>query len=70
MQAALDHAGGVSTSIVQLGDLGTGESSGNSSAFITAREYLDTFSSPCSLVTGNHDLEGFEFDTDSENLKA
>lgn len=31
---------------------------------------MDGFPCPRALVTGNHDLEGKEFETDTENLAA
>ena len=51
---------------------------GESAAFITGSkhcfkvtsEYLQNFQMPTSLVTGNHDLEGEEFETDEDNLAA
>mmetsp|Transcript_7724 Transcript_7724/g.21988 ORF Transcript_7724/g.21988 Transcript_7724/m.21988 type:complete len:387 (+) Transcript_7724:84-1244(+) len=57
--------------IVQLGDLG-GYSCGPGGVecFRVAREFLAGFGMPVSLVTGNHDLEGAEFETDEENLQA
>lgn len=33
-------------------------------------EYLHQFGMPAALVTGNHDLEGAEFETDEANLAA
>lgn len=34
------------------------------------RGFLDGFGVPYSLVTGNHDLEADEYETDAENLEA
>ncbi|GFR41890.1 hypothetical protein Agub_g2676, partial [Astrephomene gubernaculifera] len=57
--------------LVQLGDLGHGKhASGSRSCFEFARQYLDGFGVPYSLITGNHDLEGEEFESDEENLEA
>jgi hypothetical protein len=35
-----------------------------------AEQYLAGFGVPRALVTGNHDLEGDDFDTDEANLEA
>lgn len=35
-----------------------------------AERYLAGFDAPRALVTGNHDLEGEDFDTDEANLAA
>ena len=35
-----------------------------------AEQYLAAFGVPRALVTGNHDLEGEDFDTDEDNLEA
>ena len=35
-----------------------------------AEQYLAAFGVPRALVTGNHDLEGEDFDTDEANLAA
>ena len=35
-----------------------------------AEQYLASFGVPRALVTGNHDLEGDDFDTDEANLEA
>uniref|UniRef100_A0A061QWZ0 Calcineurin-like phosphoesterase n=1 Tax=Tetraselmis sp. GSL018 TaxID=582737 RepID=A0A061QWZ0_9CHLO len=43
---------------------------GSRECFETAREFLAGFGLPVSVVTGNHDLEGEEFETDEENLEA
>ncbi|GLC68750.1 hypothetical protein PLESTF_000732800 [Pleodorina starrii] len=57
--------------VVQLGDLGHGKhQSGSRKCFEFARQFLDGFGVPYALVTGNHDLEGDEFETDEENLEA
>ena len=34
------------------------------------RSQLDSFGVPYQLILGNHDLEGFDFDTDADNLQA
>ncbi|KAJ9529420.1 hypothetical protein QJQ45_013732 [Haematococcus lacustris] len=45
--------------VVQLGDLGHARhASGSVACFEFARDYLDSFQVPYSLVLGNHDLEG------------
>lgn len=57
--------------LLQLGDLGSSKvKSGSRSCFELAQTYLEGFSAPHVLITGNHDLEGEEFDTDAENLVA
>ncbi|GIL77319.1 hypothetical protein Vretifemale_6793 [Volvox reticuliferus] len=57
--------------VVQLGDLGHGKhQSGSRRCFEFARQYLESFGIPYALITGNHDLEGDEFETDEENLAA
>lgn len=56
--------------LVQLGDLGTGPTSGSPQAFEYAASYLRGFHTPLSLVTGNHDLEGVQYDSDPDNLAA
>lgn len=57
--------------LLQLGDLGSGKvASGSRSCFELANKYLSGFEVPKALITGNHDLEGEEFDTDEENLAA
>eukprot|EP00899_Mesostigma_viride_P000804 jgi/Mesvir1/10724/Mv13801-RA.2 len=60
--------------VFQLGDLGDYHARpGSIECFETAKSFLDTFKAkgvPYQLVTGNHDLEGIEFDTDAENLEA
>ena len=70
MQAAFADNPRAAHTLVQLGDLGTGKTSGSPQAFQRARGYLDSYRLPYSLVTGNHDLEGVEFDSDSDNLAA
>ena len=66
------QTGGSQPRIVQLGDLGHGKhQSGSRTCFEYARQYLDSFadgSIPTSLILGNHDLEGDEYETDEENL--
>jgi len=55
--------------VLSLGDLGAYGSAGTTASFEHARDYLDGFGLPLSIVTGNHDLEGMhEFATDRENL--
>ena len=59
--------------MVQLGDLGAyAAKPGSQACFNFARGYLHGLSPlPYSLVTGNHDLEGFDdFSSDAENLEA
>ncbi|PSC75593.1 calcineurin-like phosphoesterase [Micractinium conductrix] len=57
--------------VVQLGDLGGYKfRPGSRECFTRGREYLAGFGLPTTLVTGNHDLEGDEFETDEENLAA
>ncbi|KAL4854283.1 hypothetical protein ACK3TF_004974 [Chlorella vulgaris] len=57
--------------VVQLGDLGGyNDRPGSRDCFQLARGYLSGFGVPTTLVTGNHDLEGDEFETDEENLAA
>jgi hypothetical protein len=69
-QAAFVERPEADSYIVQLGDLGTGPTSGSDSAFAAARAYLDLFATPYNLITGNHDLEGRQFASDEENLAA
>ncbi|KAK2076394.1 hypothetical protein QBZ16_000919 [Prototheca wickerhamii] len=60
------HAG-----IVSLGDLGDyHHGPGSSPCFQRSKEWLDRFQLPVGLITGNHDLEGLEFETDEDNLEA
>ena len=42
----------------------------SAAAFEAAAEYLRGFGAPFDIITGNHDLEGAEFDTDEANLAA
>lgn len=63
--------------LVSLGDLGRKDirhepgDAGTTKSFLDAKEFLNGFSLPYDLVTGNHDLEGLdEFDTDESNLEA
>ena len=63
--------------LVSLGDLGRKDirhqpgDAGTTKSFEDAKDYLEGFSLPYDLVTGNHDLEGLdEFNTDEENLEA
>lgn len=43
---------------------------GSRACFQVANEYLSAFQVPVRLITGNHDLEGDEFEEDSDNLTA
>ena len=43
---------------------------GSWGCFRLAAEYMGRFGLPAALVTGNHDLEGEEFQTDEDNLAA
>jgi len=64
-------ADGVDRAVVQIGDVGGYSAQpGSQACFDRAREYLDGFGLPYRLITGNHDLEGAEFDTDASNLAA
>lgn len=58
--------------LVQLGDLGSYDPRwpGSTACFTLAQQYLAGFNLPVALTTGNHDLEGDEFETDEENLAA
>lgn len=57
--------------IVQLGDVGGyAYKPGSRACFQTAVEFLNGFELPRLSVLGNHDLEGYEFETDAENLTA
>ncbi|GBF87795.1 calcineurin-like phosphoesterase [Raphidocelis subcapitata] len=57
--------------VVQVGDLGGYKHGpGTRGCFEVALDYLSGFGAPFSLITGNHDLEGHEFETDEENLEA
>lgn len=69
-QEAFEKVGADRKVVVQLGDVGTGTTSGSTAAFETARSYLASFEVPFHAITGNHDLEGTDFDTDEENLAA
>jgi len=67
----------MNSSLVSLGDLGRKDirhepgDAGTTKSFVDAKDFLDGFSLPYDLVTGNHDLEGLdEFDTDEGNLQA
>lgn len=70
INAALSASPGEASLVVQLGDLGSGASSGSARCFAAARDYLSRFTAPFTLITGNHDLEGPEFDDDGANLAA
>jgi 3',5'-cyclic AMP phosphodiesterase CpdA len=55
--------------LAQLGDLGAYECQpGTVACFETARTYLDSFGVPRALVTGNHDVEAFDVETDEQNV--
>jgi 3',5'-cyclic AMP phosphodiesterase CpdA len=57
--------------VVQLGDLGGYKfRPGSRECFARGRDFLAGFDVPTTLVTGNHDLEGDEFETDEDNLAA
>ncbi|KAI8474051.1 MAG: Metallo-dependent phosphatase-like protein [Monoraphidium minutum] len=57
--------------VVQVGDLGGYKHGpGTRACFEVALDYMSGFETPFSLITGNHDLEGHEFETDEENLAA
>lgn len=43
---------------------------GSRRCFEIAKEYLEGFKVPYAVITGNHDLEGNEFETDGANLAA
>ena len=43
---------------------------GSWGCFRLAADYMGRFGLPAALVTGNHDLEGEEFQTDEDNLAA
>jgi hypothetical protein len=43
---------------------------GSWNCFKLAAQYMGRFGLPAALVTGNHDLEGTEFETDADNLAA
>ncbi|KAG2491261.1 hypothetical protein HYH03_010467 [Edaphochlamys debaryana] len=57
--------------VAQLGDLGHGKhASGSQRCFKFAKDFLDGFGVPYAMITGNHDLEGDEYETDEANLSA
>lgn len=57
--------------VVQLGDLGGyRDAPGSLACFRTAADYMNGFKVPYRLITGNHDLEGAEFQDDESNLAA
>ena len=57
--------------VVQVGDLGGYTADpGSTACFLRARDFLAGFGLPATLVLGNHDLEGAEFETDEANLAA
>jgi 3',5'-cyclic AMP phosphodiesterase CpdA len=56
--------------LAQLGDLGAYECEpGTVACFRTARNYLQSFQVPFALVTGNHDVEAHDVETDEQNLQ-
>ncbi|CAG9466893.1 unnamed protein product [Pedinophyceae sp. YPF-701] len=70
LQEGEGRDGGASR-VVQLGDLGAYSADpGSQACFDFAKSFLGGFAAPSLLVTGNHDLEGSEFNTDEENLAA
>lgn len=59
------------TRIVQLGDLGSSKiGPGSRACFQAAHALFGRFDPPYLNITGNHDLEGAEFDSDEANLQA
>lgn len=55
--------------LAQLGDLGAYECQpGTVACFQTALSYLRSFNAPFALVTGNHDVEAHDVQTDEENV--
>ncbi|KAK9826404.1 hypothetical protein WJX81_000388 [Elliptochloris bilobata] len=72
VEACEDAGAPPASRVVQLGDLGGYEHSpGSRECFSVAAEFLAGFGPvPRALVVGNHDLEGAEFESDSENLAA
>ena len=57
--------------LVQLGDVGGYSCApGSRECFKGAVRFLNSFHLPRMSVTGNHDLEGAEFESDEENLAA
>lgn len=57
--------------VIQLGDLGGYTSRpGSRQSLEFGRQYLDRFGMEFAAVTGNHDLEGEDFETDEANLQA
>lgn len=68
---AINEPGVAAPRVVQLGDLGGYKfRPGSRDCFQRGLEYLAGFGAPTTLVLGNHDLEGDEFETDEENLAA
>ena len=64
-------AGGPSSLLVQLGDLGGYASQpGSRECFDRAAAFLAGFGRPAKIVLGNHDLEGIKFQTDAANIEA
>lgn len=69
--SAVNEPGIAAPRVVQLGDLGGYKfRPGSRECFQRGKEFLAGFGVPTTLVTGNHDLEGDEFETDEENLAA
>lgn len=61
----------VAKRVIQLGDLGSYQHGpGGRNCFARGKAYLEGFKLPHAMVLGNHDLEGEEFESDEENLKA
>ncbi|CAI5953643.1 unnamed protein product [Closterium sp. NIES-64] len=57
--------------LIQLGDVGGySNKPGSAECFRSAVSFLDSFRLPRLSVTGNHDLEGSEFESDERNLLA
>lgn len=68
LAAVVSHPSG---RVVQLGDLGGYQDGpGSAACFATANQWLRSLQAPTLLVVGNHDLEGEEFATDQDNLRA
>jgi hypothetical protein len=56
--------------MVSLGDLGGYSHPGTQLSFDEAKNLFSGFNFPVYPLLGNHDLEGLEFKTDQENIKA
>jgi 3',5'-cyclic AMP phosphodiesterase CpdA len=64
-----EGGGGARLRLAQLGDLGAYECApGTTACFEAARDYLATFGCPRALVTGNHDVEAWDVETDEQNV--